>query len=625
MPISQKNRPVQIATPLGEDVLLFYRMSGRERLGGLFEYELELLSEHGSIDPDRLLGENVTVGVSLPEGGWRFFNGYVARFGQQEPLDGFAVYRATLRPWLWFLTRAANCRIFQNANAPDIVKQVFRDQGFAGFTERLSGEYAAREYCVQYRETDFDFASRLMEEEGIYYYFTHENGRHTLVLADSPSAHEPFPGYATIPYHPETGGTDKTRAGHIHAWAVGREVQPGAHALADYDFKKPKADLRVKSAIAMPHAHAGYERFDYPGRYAELGHGENLARRRMEQRRAEFEGCTGHGNARGLAAGHRFKLTGHRREAQNRDCLVVSADYQIRLDGYIATASPASGGDLFQCAFAAIDAAQAYRPPRLTPKSAVHGPQTAVVVGPAGEEIYTDEYGRVKVQFHWDRYGKQDENSSCWIRVAQPWAGQRWGMVALPRIGQEVVVEFLEGDPDRPLVTGSVYNHGQMPPYALPANKTQSGIKSRSSKGGLPPHFNEIRFEDKKGEEQVYIHAEKNQDNVVENDETTRVGRDRSETVGRNETVAIGGFHTETVALAKAETVGLGKALTVGLGYAVTAGKDILVTAGDSIHLTVGKSSLVMKSDGTIIINGKTVDAVGTDHIQLDSKRIDVN
>ena len=398
---------------------------------------------------------------------------------------------------------------------------------------------------------------------------------------------------------------------------MGREVQPGAHALTDYDFKKPRADLRVKSIIKMPHAHAGYEQFDYPGRYVEIGNGENLVRSRMVQRRAEFEGCTGHGNARGLGTGRLFKLTGHRSDKQNRDYLVVSADYQLKLDGYIATAHPAGEGDMFQCTFTAIESAQTYRPPRITPKSAVQGPQTAVVTGPEGEEIYTDQYGRVKVQFHWDRYGNRDENSSCWVRVSQPWAGKNWGMMALPRIGQEVVVDFLEGDPDQPLITGSVYNHGQMPPYGLPANKTQSGIKSRSTKGGQPAHFNEFRFEDKKGEEQVYIHAEKNQDNVVEHNKTLHVGN--------NETATIGGFQTETVALAKAETIGLGKALTVGINYAVTVGKDIFVTAGDSIHLTVGKASLVMKSDGTIIINGKTVDAVGTDHIQLDSKRIDVN
>ena len=585
MPISQKNRPVRVSTPLGEDALLFHRMRGTETLGQLFEYELELLSENAAIDPDKLLGGNVTVGVSLPEGQWRHFNGYVARFGQQETLDGFALYRATLRPWLWFLTRAANCRIFQFQTAPDIVKQVFRDQGFGDFKERLSGSYAAREYCVQYRETDFDFASRLLEEEGIYYYFLHENGKHTLVLADSPAAHEPFPGYGQIPYHPEGGATDKARADHIHEWAFGREVQPGAHALADYDFKKPKASLTVKSAVKMPHAHAGYEVFDYPGGYAEVGDGEHLVRSRMEERGARHEGFEGRCNARGLATGNRFKLAGHRQQAQNRDYLVVSADYQIKLDGYIASASPSGESELFQCTFTAIELARPYRPPRKTPKAVVQGPQTAVVTGPAGEEIHTDQYGRVKVQFHWDRYGKLDEHSSCWVRVAQPWAGKNWGMVAIPRIGQEVVVDFLEGDPDRPLITGSVYNHSQMPPYKLPDNKTQSGIKSRSTKGGQFTHFNEIRFEDKKGSEQVYIHAEKDQDNVVEHDETTRVGHDRTETVGN----------------------------------------DIHVTAGNSITLTVGLCELVMKKDGSVTINGTKFDFESSGPVQITGKDVDIN
>ena len=609
MPISQKNRPIQVATPLGEDVLLFYRMRGTERLGGPFAFELELLSENGAIDPDKMLGENVTVGLSLPGDQWRYFNGYVARFGQYETLEGFAQYRATLRPWLWFLTRAANCRIFQHQTVPDIVKQVFRDQGFSDLQERLGCHYAVREYCVQYRETDFDFVSRLLEEEGIYYYFTHANGKHTLVLADSPAAHEPFPGYAKIPYHPEQGGIDKARADHLHAWTLEREVQPGAHALTDYDFKKPKADLTAKSAIIMPHAHAEYERFDYPGRYTEVGNGEHLARSRMEERRAQFEGFAGQGNARGLGAGHVFTLAEHRRTQLNREYLVVSATYRLRLDSYLASASTGAADDLFHCTCQALDSAHPYRPPRRTVKALVHGAQTAVVVGPAGEEIYTDQYGRVKVQFHWDRYGKQDENSSCWIRVSQPWAGQHWGMVSLPRIGQEVVVDFLEGDPDRPLITGSVYNNSQMPPYALPANKTQSGIKSRSSKGGQPAHFNEIRFEDKKGAEQVYIHAEKNLDSVVENCESHSVGANRTKTIGHDETTHVKHDRTETV----------------DHNETVTVGKDILITAGDSITLTVGASTLIMKSNGSITLNGINLDVTGSEHIQLDSTRIDLN
>ena len=609
MAISQQNRPIKIATPLGEDKLLFYRMHGTEKLCELFEFELELLSEDEAIDPDRLLGENVTVALGLAEDKWRYFNGYVARFGQYEMLDGFAVYRMTLRPWLWFLTRAANCRIFQDINVPDIVKQVFRDQGFSDIQEKLSGTYAVREYCVQYRETDFNFACRLLEEEGIYFYFTHENGKHHLVLADSGSAHDKFPGYESIPYHAEQGGIDKTRTDHIHEWVYSHSIQPGTHVLSDYDFKKPKAGLIVKSSLTMPHTHAGYEIFDYPGGHKEIGVGEGIVRSRMEARRAQFESFEGQCNARGLGVGNLFKLTEHRKQSQNREYLVVSAEYRLQLDSYIASSTSAAGADLFQCGFSAINSSLNYRPPRITPKPLVHGAQTAVVTGPAGEEIHTDQYGRVKVQFHWDRYGKHDEHSSCWMRVAQPWAGKNWGMMAIPRIGQEVVVEFLEGDPDQPLITGSVYNNSQMPPYPLPANKTQSGIKSRSSKGGQPAHFNEIRFEDKKGSEQVYIHAEKNLDTSVENCESHSVGANRTKTIGHDETTHVKHNRTETV----------------DHNETVTVGKDILITAGDSITLTVGASTLVMKSNGSITLNGITLDVTGSEHIQLDSTRIDLN
>ncbi len=622
MPISQKNRPIQIATPLGEDVLLFYRMQGSEKLGALFEYELEMLSENAAIDPDKLLGENITVGVQLLDSQWRYFNGYVARFGQYELSDGFSVYRATLRPWLWFLSRAANCRIFQQKNVPDIIKQVFRDQGFSDLQDKLSGSYAVREYCVQYRETDLNFASRLMEEEGIYYYFTHENGKHHLVLADSPSAHDKFPGYETIPYHPNRGDTDKTRTDHIHEWTYSHGIQPGAHVLTDYDFKKPKADLMVKSAMKMHHAHAGYERFDYPGRYVEIDNGENLVRSRTEERRARFESFEGHCNARGLGVGRLFKLTGHRSEAQNRHYVIVSANYQIRLDSYIASSSPVSEDDMFQCSFTCLEFTQTYRPPRKTIKSLVQGPQTAVVVGPAGDEIYTDQYGRVKVQFHWDRYGKKDENSSCWIRVAHPWAGKNWGMVSLPRIGQEVVVDFLEGDPDRPLITGSVYNNSQMPPYALPANKTQSGIKSRSSKGGGADNFNEIRFEDKKGHEEILIHAEHALTTVVEASESRSVGGSRTTSIHKDEKLTIkDGNRTETLEKGS-DTLSVGGSRTASIHMddqlTVKDGNrtGTLEKGSDKLTATLGNITIEAPA-GKYGLSSKDVEITGTTSIKL--------
>jgi type VI secretion system secreted protein VgrG len=618
MSISQKGRPIQVATPLGEDVLLFYRMQGSEKLGALFEYELEMLSENAAIDPDKLLGENITIGVQLLDNKWRYFNGYVARFGQYELADGFSVYRATLRPWLWFLSRAANCRIFQQKNVPDIIKQVFRDQGFSDLQDKLSGSYAVREYCVQYRETDLDFACRLMEEEGIYYYFTHENGKHHLVLADSPSAHDQFPGYETIPYHPNRGDADKTRTDHIHEWTYSHGIQPGAHVITDYDFKKPKADLLVKSAMTMPHTHAGYEVFDYPGRYVEVGVGENLVRSRMEEHRAQFEGFEGHGNARGLGAGRMFKLAEHRSQAQNREYLVVSAAYRLRLDSYIASASPVSEDDMFQCAFTAMQSTQNYRPARVTPKPLVYGPQTAVVVGPSGEEIYTDQYGRVKVQFHWDRYGKMDENSSCWIRVAQPWAGKNWGMMAIPRIGQEVVVEFLEGDPDRPLITGSVYNNSQMPPYKLPDNANLSTTKSNSTKGG--GGFNEIRFDDKKGREQIFIHAEKNQDVRVKSNAYEWVGNERHlivkadqlEEVGGSLHSTVKGNHNEKTDGSVSLKVGMDLQQKVGMKHAVDAGMEIHLKAGMNVVIEAGMSVTLKAGGGFIVVGPAGVTISGT-------------
>ena len=370
--------------------------------------------------------------------------------------------------------------------------------------------------------------------------------------------------------------------------------------------------------------------------------------------RHPFDQFSGESNALGLASGGLFKLMGHPRADQNQEYLITGADYRLEES---PPESELAATELFSVRLQAIPSAQTYQPPRLTPKPIVQGPQTAIVVGKAGDEIHTDKYGRVKVQFHWDRYGQKDENSSCWIRVSHPWAGQNWGMIAIPRIGQEVIVEFLEGDPDRPIITGRVYNADQMPPWSLPANMTQSGIKTRSSKGGGVGNFNEIRFEDKKGAEQLYVHAEKNQDNVVENDaslsvghdrkktighnETTHVKHNRTETVGHNEVVTVGANKAETIAIAKALSIGAGYAVTVGAGMntavglgqyeevgvdkTVMVGTDFSLTAGDSITLTVGKSALVMKKDGTVTLNGKTIDVIGSDHIQLDGKRIDLN
>ena len=549
---TQANRSFSITTPLGKDVLLFHSMSASEQLGRLFQFDLDLLSNDPEINLHDILGQNVTVRYQRPDGEDRYFNGFVNQFSQAGSHGNLFVYRATLRPWFWFLTRTADCRIFQNMIVPDIIKDVFREHGFSDFEEALSGTYREWENCVQYRETDFNFISRLMEQEGIYYYFKHEDGKHTLVISDSISAHETVSGYEEIPYYPPEESERRERD-HIYDWSLNQNIQPGDYVLNDFDFKKPKANLEVKSSMPREHDKADFEIYDYPGEYKESSEGDEYVRARIEELQAQYEQVQGQGNVGGLSTGSLFTLINYPREDQNREYLITAANYNLGPQEYESAYS--DSGSLIFCSITAIDKQQAFRAPRITPKPVVQGPQTAIVVGKSGEEIWTDKYGRVKVQFHWDRYGKDDEKSSCWIRVSHPWAGKNWGAVAIPRMGQEVIVSFLEGDPDQPIITGRVYNDDNMPPYELPANATQSGVKTRSSKDGTGENFNEIRFEDKKGSEEVYIHAEKDQKNHVENDETIFVGHDRtmkvdndlSDTITNNKTIEVGVNHTEKI------------------------------------------------------------------------------
>lgn len=640
-------RMMEIATPLGEDVLLFHRMRAHEELSRPGQFEVDLLSERADLAPADILGKNVTVRLALDEG-VRHFNGYVTRFRQGGTHGRYQAYQATLRPWLWFLTRTADCRIFQDLGAPEIIKQVFADHAIADFRDQLTYTYRKRDYCVQYRETDFDFVSRLMEQEGIYYFFLHDEGRHTLVLADAGSAHEPAPGYEALQFV-DTARLVGQGKEYINLWEYACEIQPGRYASRDYDFERPGARLAAQAARARPHALGDYEIYDYPGDYRDSADGEQYADARLDEMQARFELARGQSNARGLCAGRLFRLAGQPRADQNREYLVTATDYELVLQEY---ETGEGQGATCTCVFVALSSKQQFRPPRATPQPVVKGPQTARVVGPAGDEIHTDKYGRVKVQFHWDRYGNANENSSCWIRVAHPWAGRNWGMIALPRIGQEVIVDFLEGDPDRPIITGRVYNGEQMPPWALPANMTQSGILSRSSRGGSAATANELRFEDKKGAEQVYLHAERNQDIEVENDETHFVGHDRSkkvghdertgvehdrtesvgnnetigigvnrtETVGSNETIAIGSnrtitvgaSETATVALQRTHTVGVNETITVGAAQEITIGAVQAVTVGAGQTIDVGASqTLSVGASQSISVTGDMSEEVG--------------
>jgi type VI secretion system secreted protein VgrG len=573
----QRYRQIRFQSPLGDHVLLFQQMSATEQLSRLFEFDVRLLSKRSDIPPAEVLGKRAAVTLDYPGGGSRYFSGYICRFEYSGIEGDFSVYRAVLRPWLWLLTRNADCRIFQDKTVPEIIQTIFQDRGFSSdFENKLTRSYRKWTYCVQYRETDYNFVSRLMEQEGIYYYFKHTDAQHhMLILSDSYGSHEPLPHHRKIPYFPPNFHEGENRE-HIFDWAVAQEVQSRSHVLNDFDFEKPNTKLEARAMSRYDPPTTVFSMYDYPGDYTVQSDGTSYAGVRIEELSAKYERAVGKGNDRGVSVGGLFTLEAFPRQDQNREYLIVSATHLLESDAYRTQTSPI-GGEVYQSVFTTIDSKQQFRPPQVTPKPVVHGPQTAIVVGPRGEEIYTDKYGRIKVQFHWDRQGKSDENSSCWVRVSQLWAGKNWGAMYIPRIGQEVIVEFLEGDPHQPIVTGRVYNADKMPPYPLPDQQTKSTLKSNSSKGG--GGFNELRFEDKKGSEEYYVHAQKDMNIFVLNNRTVEVNGD------------------EKVQIDKTQKINVGQ--------------TILVEAGQSITLRTGASEIVMKADGTITITGVTVTVEG--------------
>jgi len=680
---TQDKRPLRVTTGLGKDVLLLERFSGEEGVSTPFHFVLDMLSENSAIAPADVLRKPISVEIEIPGGEKRLVHGVVKRFSQLGRRGGLAAYRAEMVPWLWFLSLTNDCRIFQNLSVSDIVSKVFKDLGHSDFKFKLMGAGPKRVYCVQYRESALAFVSRLLEEEGIFYFFEHTSSKHTLVLTDHPSQ---------VPACPEVS---KVRMTATQSWQMaeeplvtGLEVEHTAVTekieLKDYDFEKPSAGL-----IAAVAGQQKDEVYDYPGGYVVKGDGDRYARLRLEQKEAERELAHGESNVPAFTCGHKFDLSEHPTRALNQSYHLLRVRHAASISNY----TTGDGEYEYSNSFDAIPSTVPYRPPLVTPRALVLGSQTAVVVGPGGEEIYADKYSRVKVQFHWDRQGKKDQNSSCWVRVSAGWAGKNWGMIQIPRMGQEVIVDFLEGNPDQPIITGRVYNAEQMPPYALPANMTQSGTLTRSSKGGSAANANEIRFEDKKGSEQLFIHAEKNEDHEVENDRTKWVGHDetstidrdrtehvkrnesitidnnRTENVGKDESISIGNNRTtsvgndETLSVDSNRTVSVGSddALSVSGGHNVTVGKDetisvagnqstdvsknqsdniggarktnvakddelsigkkLTIVVADQIQLKTGDASITMKKDGTITIKGKdiTLDGSGKIKVKADS------
>ncbi|ESW90496.1 type IV secretion protein Rhs [Mesorhizobium sp. LSJC285A00] len=612
MPSEQRAALVQ--TPVGAELLTFTHLVGRDEISRCLAYTVGFVSTNADVDPLKMLGGTVSIeGEADPK---RWFSGLIAEFRLTRIEDRLAHYEAVVRPWLWFLGNTTDCRIFQDKTAVEIVEEIFSKYGgIAKFEKRLQGSYPPREYCVQYDESDLDFVQRLLEHEGIMYFFEHAEGEHTLILADAMSKLKPAPGYETVLYQFQGQGSRRD-VEYITDWIPGSAVRPGAYAHTDYDFEKPAADLMAKSAQPFGHKQAAGENYRHPGAHLEVGRGDSLAAIRREEIQAPHMRIAAVGTVRGLFSGCTFKLDGFPRDDQNKEYLVISAEYRLFDPGYRAGVD--TDGENFKVVLGVAPTSVAYRPPRITPRPIMRGPQTATVVGPSGEEIFTDKYARVKVQFHWDRLGKKDQKSSCFVRVSQTWAGSGWGFIQIPRIGQEVIVDFIEGNPDLPIITGRVYNASQMPPYGLPGNATQSGWKSNSSKGG--GGYNELMFEDKAGSELVNFQAQKDHHLLIKNDRQKLVQHDQSdridhdakhsvghnldEDVGNNKTVKVGVDQTTNIGSNDTETVGKNRSLTVGIDETIGIGSNSTETIGANHTQTV---AIVQ----TITVGAARIDSVG--------------
>ena len=616
---SQEGRPFRVYTPLGDDVLLLENLEGEESISRPFEFRLDMLSTDESIAPDSLINQPVHVEIDMPDAEPRYIHGYVTQFIRRGRQQLHTSYTAVIRPWFWFLSLWQDCRIFQNLSVPDIAEKIFRDNGFSDFNMKLYGSYAARDYCVQYRESSLDFISRLLEDEGIYYYFEHAEDKHTLILTDKMAGCSNCPGNSTGRLSPTAEGVLSDDV----VTSVEQEVRTTTAkvTLQEYDFEKPNTGLQVNAS-----GDGKAEVYDYPGKYTDRDAGETYANVRLEEFEAPATTIRGEGNCRSFTAGYKFTLADHYVRALNTSYLLTRVFISMSTNSYRTSVDVRED---YWNRFEAIPAAVPFRPPRVTRKPVISGVQTALVVGPGGEEIYSDKYGRVKVQFYWDRMGTKNENSSCWVRVSQDWAGKNWGAVFIPRIGQEVIVDFLEGDPDRPLITGRVYNADQMPPYTLPGNQTQSGVKSRSSKSGGAANYNEFFFEDKKGSELIRLHAEKDLLTEVENDETRKVMHDRTVTITNNETQTVDqGNETLTLKMGnQSTTLDMGNQdITLKMGNQTTKvnlGK-ISEEAMQSIELKVGQSSILINQMG-VTIKGMMINIEGQIQVQVKGMIVQVN
>ncbi|WP_231963284.1 type VI secretion system Vgr family protein [Pantoea ananatis] len=599
----------RITVQLPAQGLLFRRLSGSEALSQSFVLQAELLSTDARIDRKSLLGKPVT--FTLPTDGLlsavnpRYINGKITQIGvRSEELGGvrYAVYGLTVESDLWPMKRDRNLRIFQSQTVPQIVQTLLKEYG-VNVETRLAGSYRVWEYCVQYQESSFDFISRLMELEGMYYFFRHEADKHTLVLCDAPDQHQPFPGYETIAYHVTPSGGSVTEEG-VSQWALSESVTPGMYSTDDYDFRKPNAWMLQARQNPVSPTPGSVDVYDWPGRFVEHGHGEYYARIRQEVWQVEHHMVSGSGTATGIAPGYTFSLLNAPHFSDNGKYLVTSAHYDFEENSY---ASGDAGATRHNIDFTVLPAAVTYRAKPETPWPRTHGPQTAKVVGPKGESIWTDKYGRVKVKFHWDRLAKGDDTSSCWVRVSSAWAGQGFGGVQIPRVGDEVVVDFINGDPDRPIVTGRVYNEASMPPWDLPGDATRMGFMTRS-KDGHQANASYLFFEDKPGGELLNMHAEKDMNISVENDKTVAIDGSRTTTIGKEQNDEVTGdatFHykqkrTTTVDQLESNIFNNGESTEIKNGRKLnlkSGGDESNITGGQKLNLNGTREVTISNGD----------------------------
>lgn len=585
MPIKQTDRLIRIDTPLDPDTFVVLSFSGKEQISELFGYELQLASKKNDIRFDQLAGKNVTVSIHACDATQRYFNGIIVEFSPSviSEQDDYCVYSALMLPAVWTLKQCYDCRIFQNKTVPDIIREVLSPpvlsakqvQQTIAHRMELSGAYLPREYCVQYNESDFDFIARLCEEEGICYFFDHQDGQHTLIFADSPDKHPPCAGQTGISFQRTLGGVLEKDV--ISSLQQNNKLASAQFVARDFNFKIPHNDLTVQQTAMQNNAHDVGERYEYPGGYKKThDQGQNIVVVRIQERDARVSTILGKSNCRKFTAGFRFTLEKYPITSMN------GKDYLLLSLGHKASQGFGTGGhgDKYENQFVCMAHQTPFRPPRKTPKPVISGVQTAMVTGPAGEEIHTDEHGRVKVQFHWDRLGNKDDHSSCWIRVSQGWAGSSWGGIYIPRIGQEVIVDFLEGNPDEPIITGRVYNGANMSPYPLPAEKTKSTLISSSTPGGNGS--NELRFEDKAGNEEIYLHGQKDWNIAIEND--------KSETIGNNETIDVGVNRTKSVGTDQKESIGRNKTIQVGKYHHETIGRQMTIHVGPGYTMKIGQN-----------------------------------